>query len=160
MKYKRGFTMMEMLVVFILIAVLAQVAIVTYRNSIQDSKRDHAKAMLQEIAIANQRFRTDYPSVNIKTDVISHTPSATCNINKFDAASVDPSILVACGYLEQKTWDNYDYQFYVCGDSTNPCGPDGLAYMVALEGAGKYYNAGVNSDTCVFTSGSGYNNCQ
>jgi len=146
--------MMEMLVVFILIAVLAQVAIVTYRNSIQDSKLDHAKAVLQEIGIAAQRFYTDYPAVRLHTAVISN-PADTdaCKVDKFGGTNPEPWMLIACGYLEKRNWANFDYEFHVCGDQTGECTgvvlPDGtpgtLAYMVALPGAGKYYDTKTNT---------------
>ena len=156
--------MMEMLVVFILIAVLAQVAIVTYRKSIEDSKHDRAKAILQEIAIANQRFRTDYPSVTIATGRIDNPPAgAQCVIKKFSTENVQPSILVACGYLEPRTWwttpftkNDFDYGFSVCGDATGEC-EGNLAFMEALEGAGKYYNEGqTEANRCYYSEAGGF----
>ncbi|MDR0292401.1 MAG: prepilin-type N-terminal cleavage/methylation domain-containing protein [Elusimicrobium sp.] len=157
---KRGFTMMEMLVVFILIAVLAQVAIVTYRRAIQDSKNDHAKAILQEIAIANQRFRTDYPSVNILSgEIQDNAGTETCKINKFDSAGQPPRLLIYCGYLEDRKWSYYDYKFYVCGDDAGKCF-GALAYMVAQKDAGdKYYQGGVNPYTCAYKTVGGLQGC-
>jgi len=135
--------MMEMLVVFILIAILAQVAIVTYRNTIQDSKLDHAKALLKQIAIANQRFQIDYPSVVIHSAKLvneSNLDSTHCLVNKFSSEPIQPSILIACGYIEPRTWTDLDYEYHVCGDTSDTyCQNAGaLAYMIGLEGAGKY----------------------
>ena len=174
---KRGFTMMEMLVVFILIAVLAQVAIVTYRRSIEDSKRDKAKAILEEIATANARFRTDYPSVLIHSGpVTSPQTGQTCNIDKFGGVNPEPWMLIACGYLEDRTWwttkftaNDFDYGFYVCGDGSEAdCAggtmsdgsPAILAFMRALSSAGRYYTFNNGSpDVCHFTALGGTGAC-
>lgn len=176
-KIKRGFTMIEMLVVFILIAILAQIAIVTYRNSVQDSKRDHAKALLQAVAVAAQRFYTDFPAAKINSGKLTTDSNpaagAACNVKKYGDNPFN--ILIACGYLEAKNWDEYDYEFFVCGLGADPkdnsvCGtnkdmgdgsPQILAAMRAGSGAGKYFHMGGNGtpDICFYNVNTGLNSC-
>jgi len=161
---KRGFTMMEMLVVFILIAILAQIAIVTYRDSVQNSKRDHAKAVLSQIAAANQNFMTDFPSAGIKDiRALTATSRDECSMDKY-SKELPANVLINCGYLEPANWGDFDYDFFVCdpnsGNPPAPCAPGVLAYMKALEGAGKYFTIdGGNPDVCLYTETAGYRDC-
>ncbi|MGB2579079.1 Tfp pilus assembly protein PilE [Elusimicrobium simillimum] len=147
---KLGFTMMELLVIFILVAVLAQIAIVTYRRSVEDSNLDRAKVVLEEVATAVQRLQTDYPYVMVThTSAVAKTTGTTgCIINRPSNPSnkvyIANSTVVTCGYLKNRDWDQQDFSFYLCSNA-NP-GSNGTCcykgkYLACMKGkasAGRY----------------------
>jgi type IV pilus assembly protein PilE len=55
---QRGFTLIELVVVMVIIAILAAVAIPNYTEYVQRGRRQEAKAMLLQIAQWQERLRT------------------------------------------------------------------------------------------------------
>jgi type IV pilus assembly protein PilE len=56
---KRGFTLIEMMVVVAVIAILASIAIPSYQNYLFRARRADGREMLQRIASAQERFYTN-----------------------------------------------------------------------------------------------------
>ena len=61
-KKTRGFTLIELMVVVIIIAVLAAIAIPSYLNQTRKSRRNAAEATLQQISLLEERYRGDHAS--------------------------------------------------------------------------------------------------
>jgi type IV pilus assembly protein PilE len=59
MKKARGFTLIELMVVVVVIAILAAIAIPSYLNQTRKSRRNAAKAAIQQIALLEERYRAD-----------------------------------------------------------------------------------------------------
>lgn len=57
-KVNRGFTLLEVMIVVVIIAILAAVAIPSYRDSVTKSRRADAQGALQGFAQAMERFYT------------------------------------------------------------------------------------------------------
>lgn len=55
-KYMRGVTLLELMIVVVVISILAAVAYPNYRQFAARAKRNEAKAMLLEVAAAQERF--------------------------------------------------------------------------------------------------------
>ena len=55
-KYMRGVTLLELMIVVVIVSILAAVAYPNYRQFVTRAKRNEAKAMLLEIAAAQERF--------------------------------------------------------------------------------------------------------
>ena len=55
-KYMRGVTLLELMIVVVIISILAAVAYPNYRQFAARAKRNEAKAMLLEIAAAQERY--------------------------------------------------------------------------------------------------------
>ncbi len=55
-KYMRGITLLELMIVVVIVSILAAVAYPNYRQFAARAKRNEAKAMLLEIAAAQERF--------------------------------------------------------------------------------------------------------
>ena len=55
-KYMRGVTLLELMIVVVIVSILAAVAYPNYRQFVSRAKRNEAKAMLLEIAAAQERF--------------------------------------------------------------------------------------------------------
>ncbi|MFC5473522.1 type IV pilin protein [Paraherbaspirillum soli] len=58
MKNSRGFTLIELMVVVVVIAILAAVALPSYRSSVMKSRRSSAQAALLDLASREERYYT------------------------------------------------------------------------------------------------------
>ena len=58
-KKKRGFTLIELLVVVAIIAILAIIAVPSYLSQTRKSRRSAVEGAMQQIALAQERFRAD-----------------------------------------------------------------------------------------------------
>lgn len=56
MKEKKGFTLIEVMIVVVIVAILAAVAVPSYQESVRKTKRAEAKEALTRIAAAQERF--------------------------------------------------------------------------------------------------------
>lgn len=70
---QRGVTLMELLTVVVIIAILASVAIPTYRNYLLRSQRVEAKTALLQLQAAQEKF---YLNGNAYTDAVDDAPPA------------------------------------------------------------------------------------
>jgi len=59
--YRRGFTLVELAVVVAVVAVLATLALPSYQGVVRKSRRAEAQATLFELALRQERWRTDHP---------------------------------------------------------------------------------------------------
>ena len=55
-KYMRGITLLELMIVVVIVSILAAVAYPNYRQFAARAKRNEAKAMLLELAAAQERY--------------------------------------------------------------------------------------------------------
>jgi type IV pilus assembly protein PilE len=55
-KNAKGFTLIEVMIVVAIVAILAAVAVPSYKNSIQKTRRAEAKEALARVAAAQERF--------------------------------------------------------------------------------------------------------
>ena len=62
MKKNRGFTLIELMVVVIVIAILAAIAIPSYLNQTRKARRNAAEDSIHQIALREERYRADNPS--------------------------------------------------------------------------------------------------
>ena len=63
MKLRRGFTIVEILIVIVVIAILATVTIVSYNNVIRNSAEQSMKVDLQDTAAKLATYRKDHGEV-------------------------------------------------------------------------------------------------
>jgi type IV pilus assembly protein PilE len=88
-----GFTLIELMIVVTIAAILFAVAVPTYQSQIRHSRRTDAKTALQDLAVREAKYFTQY--------------------NSFTAT---PANLGYSGTFPQNVGSNY-YQIYVCPGS-------------------------------------------
>ncbi|MEE9421517.1 MAG: type IV pilin protein [Gammaproteobacteria bacterium] len=58
-KLKRGFTLIELMIVIAIVAILASIAYPSYQNHVRKSNRVEGKALLMQIIQQQERFKTE-----------------------------------------------------------------------------------------------------
>ena len=104
----KGFTLLELLIAATIIGILAVFATVSYRNSAADTRVAGAKAKLEVLANAVQRYNVD--------------PTACQNITS--STQITMGGLGSCGLLESEIFRESDgyFVFQICnGSSASLC---------------------------------------
>ena len=142
---KKGFTLMEILVVVLIIAILVSLYTLTYRKSVHVRNNERARAMLVELANAAKLYNEMYPDTKISGgfgDNPQDCPGCVDPCVLFRSDNTDP--LIYSYALVPGEWGLYSanacgnslnfegYKFYICNpyyDGSNytaqPSGADG-----------------------------------
>lgn len=113
---KKGFTLIELMVVVMIIGILASIGIPYYKKTIETSKATDALTLANMIANANKMNFLDTGSyANGTIDDTCNT--ATCS----SLGNTSPCRLVACNYISKNQWSSSKYNFYAC-DPTSGAG--------------------------------------
>lgn len=141
-----GFTIVELLIVIVIIAVLAAISIVAY-NGIQSRTRDSARIQkIKDIAKAIELYKIDngqYPPIHDANTAESGCGSQTenwghCDRNKQLSDMLSPYIKLDPTSLSNTTQGNYTYYY----NSANVSGYQTYGFMVYLEGSGGQADGG------------------
>lgn len=152
---RKGFTLTELMVVVLIIAVMTAIAIPFYTNSIDEQSNQRAKSVLQAVNSGMERFFREYPYVrvpeydpNTNSVVFITNPSANArctykgqqigleedgNISLTDFVEQ----IILCGYIPNLNYGQT--QYYEAG---------ALEYKIALQNP--------NSSRCRYTTGYAY----
>jgi type IV pilus assembly protein PilA len=93
---QRGFTLIEMMIVVMLVSVLALIATVAYRRWIRNSRINEAQTMLQNFRVAEETFRSEntvYLQTGTSLTATALYPSTTPNGMKKTAWGSSPATL-------------------------------------------------------------------
>jgi prepilin-type N-terminal cleavage/methylation domain-containing protein len=135
----KGFTLIELLVAILIIMILAGYSIFAYMDSVADASNAKAKATLELINSAIERFKIEYPNQVLPAGAFTNDHNATTCIKTDDVRKR----LIGCRYLQKTDFYGADYNFII----GSGCGGDGYAYMTPKSTEGKYggnYCAGIN----------------
>jgi len=110
MKRRKGFTLMELMVVVLILGILASLAVPQYYKAIETSKATDAMAIGHMLCNANRMFLVDNPAV-----VLSGTMSNACNTGACNTASTSVCRLVQCNYAAAQDWDSGAYTYSMGG---------------------------------------------
>ncbi len=112
-KNNKGFTLLELLIAATIIGILAVLATISFRNSAGDTRVAGARAKLNTLGGAVQRYQMD--------------PQA-CPGGSLTLAS-----LVSCGYLEKDDYSNDSYFSYsICAQNSSAC--PNTSYLACMTG--------------------------
>ncbi len=116
---KKGFTLIELMVVIMIIGILASVGIPYYKKTIETSKATDALSLANMIANANKMNFLDTNSY------ASGTINDACNTaNCGSLANTAACRLVACNYISKNSWNSSRYNFYACNPITGSGGAE------------------------------------
>ena len=143
---KKGFTLMEILFVLLVIALVVSFAVPAIRSVRYDVYNSRAKAALKKLAEARRSYYQQTKGSDISGgfsgSVAESYASYTC---QHVAASgipgsrtnSDVSQLFACGFLDWRDFVDLPYNFIMCGTSL----PIGSQPCIALDGSNMVYAA-------------------
>ena len=112
-RIRKGFTLIEMMVVVLIMGILASMSMPYYYKTIESSKATDALAIGQLLGSAYRMFKIDNPNLNL-----SGTISVSCNSGGCNAGDGNACNLVRCNYVAAQDWTNASYTFSVgasCG---------------------------------------------
>lgn len=160
MRKLKGFTLAELLVVIIILAVLTLAAVPLYMRSLDDARNASAKNMLSQIGNAYKNFRQAHnnmfltcPSTALTNDDFGVAVTAENAVSsghwddvtlwKVEGAYIGtierrgvsyraPSSLKTLGFAGTLTPEDYDYEFFIC----DPTGADGSRPGFVAAGSG------------------------
>ena len=136
----KGFTLPELLVVMVILALMAAVSTPFIKGYIRDAQNGKAKAALIQIAEAYKTFRTDYPNATVSGTVTKESRTAAdCGENTIRySGNNEANVLVSCKYLRPIKWSRMKYTFSVGGSCSACSGSTIHASMRGTDSAGDY----------------------
>ena len=149
-KNQKGFTLMEILAVLLIIAVVLSFAVPAYRSMRYEHYNGLAKAGVKKISEAMRSFYQNTKGYRITGSFSGTSMPATTKCNDVAASGIPSSAggdqlidqLFACGYLNYNDFVGLPYKFTACPSSA--CNGRPFAVAQGETGAGtKYaYSAG------------------
>lgn len=129
-RIEKGFTLMEMLFVVLLIALVVSFSLPAIRAARQGIKKEQAKGALRKFSDARRSFyeqnRGQFVSGSFEGADADTYAQSSCNgaaasgVPGDKAGDAVPEQLFACGYLDWKDFKSLPYTFVACGEQM-PC---------------------------------------
>ena len=154
----KGFTLMEIIFVILLIALIVNFALPAFRAVLYDVKNSRAKTALKKLAEARISFFKTPRGYDIQYGYFTAEQAKTwageaCEGNEnpvvtgipSNSTSLKPaSILFQCGFLDCCDFENLPYYFYICNlnnaTDSYPCNKTNVyAGAIGTDKAGKKY---------------------
>ena len=131
-KNNKGFTLIELSVVVIIIAILASIGVPQYLKTVETSKATNAAGITYMIASANRMYALDNPTVGLASGQMSNTNvlvtgnylvprdwSAAASPYTYSAGATCGAGILACSVRNSGTYANqWGYSFTTTGACT------------------------------------------
>ena len=133
MKNDRGFTLLELIIVVVVIGILASLALPNYMRVTERARAAEAKSILGAIRSSQYRqmamygnYTADYDSLdmNVSTPMYFGTPTA---VQGGDCSSNGGQSSGCLGYIQRNTYQGQDGQYWVAIDVNGNITFDGCA---------------------------------
>ena len=108
-KNRKGFTLIELVVVTVIIGIMASMAIPLFLKTVESSKASDAVAIGHMLGNSYRMYLVDHPGASLSGQITN-----ACNTGGCDASN--PCQLVRCNYVAKQNWDGSAYNYFVGGD--------------------------------------------
>lgn len=123
---RRGYTLIELVVVVLIIGILASFGIPQYLKTVESSKADDAVSTINMIGTTNKMFALDHSGSYAVGQFTAACGSGSC------ASPWTACDLVYCKYLADQDWATRPYDYYACnGAVSGACGGMGGGNQVS-----------------------------
>lgn len=130
---KKGFTLIEVVVVVLIIGVMAALAVPQYRRTVENAKANDAVSQVNQIGSANKMFALEHSNYYAAGQFTSSCGAGACPATAA-APQTNPCVLVWCSYLVGQDWSSKPYSYYAC-DGSVPGACAGLGSGNQISGA-------------------------
>ena len=132
---RRGFTLIELVVVVLIMGILASIGIPYYYKTVETSKATDSVAVGHLLANAYRMFQLDNPGASLSGQVTDTCNSGSCNTGDTSACR-----LVRCNYIARQDWTASAYNYFVgagsCGGGMVACTRRGAGASANFSGWG------------------------
>jgi|GEM_PF-2842851 prepilin-type N-terminal cleavage/methylation domain len=144
MKNKKGFSLIEVMTVVIILGILASLSIPWVIGYVRDARNDRAKSVLIMIAQGFKNFRNDFSQYTVNSigpifrqNLQQHVNLNSCNeaLVAVENNTVNYDFLIRCSYLPNIDYAALKYNFYLSGAACSSCGgtANDLACMIGAD---------------------------
>ncbi len=129
---RRGYTLIELVVVVLIIGILASFGIPQYLRTVETSKADDAVSTINMIGTTNKMFALDHGGYYAYGQFTSAcTGGGSCPTTSLSSYP-NPCYLVWCKYLGDQDWATRPYDYWACnGETGGACGGMGSGNLVS-----------------------------